>query len=291
MPSFTLPFFKRKIESSAPMPPSNTAATQTNGVTPAVSDAAPISTIKADVAAVGDLQTVAGKEFQADAIPVQVTLDQSPATIEAASAGPAFDINNVLGTVDIAAFIVSLWLGLAVLWFALQLIRQQRFMARMKAIGITPPASLDGPIQASMDAIGLKRRPRIILSSTISGPMVTGLLRPMILLPDDFEAQFKPHQRNFALIHEMAHIKRGDLWIALVMLAFRALFWPNPLVHYAAHKMRVDQEAACDASVIAKTGGVTATHSYAETLIHAAKSAGKTKQASPLGLALTDDKQ
>jgi len=124
------------------------------------------------------------------------------------------------------------------------------------------------------------------------GPMVTGVMKPIIILPHNFCEDYSPTQQYFALVHELAHIKRFDLWAAFMVLMFRALNWPNPLVHYAAHKFRADQEAACDAFVLSKTkGGSSATQSYAETLVHAAKS-GKSQQLSvPLGLALAQQNE
>ncbi len=179
------------------------------------------------------------------------------------------------------------WIGGALLWLAYQLLKQNRFMVSMKQNSVAISHEFKDAIEASKQAVGLRRLPDIRLSENVSGPMVTGVSKPMILLPADFEIRFSADQRRFALIHEMAHIKRGDLWVAFIVLAVRALFWPNPLVHYAAHKLRVDQEAACDASVVARTGEET-THSYAETLVHAARSAGIKTNKAPLGLALID---
>lgn len=201
-----------------------------------------------------------------------------PNIITTAAPKEAFNIWPVLTLV---------WIGVAVLWLAYQLLKQNRFMTRMKENSVVISDGFRDAIDASKQAVGLRHLPDIRLSENVSGPMVTGVRKPMILLPADFETRFSADQRRFALIHEMAHIKRGDLWVAFVVLTVRALFWPNPLVHYAAHKLRVDQEAACDASVVARTGEET-THSYAETLVHAAKSAGIKTNKAPLGLALMD---
>lgn len=191
-------------------------------------------------------------------------------------------------TPNIWAVITVLWLSVALVWFAFQLIKQRRFMAEMRSGSLQASGTFLQAVQQSVEAVGLRKMPDIRLSDKVVGPMVTGVIRPLILLPKDFESRFTTDQQAFALIHEMAHIKRGDLWVAFIVLAYRALFWPNPLVHFAAHKLRVDQEAACDASVVAKTGPGT-THSYAETLVHAAKSAGRKTHNAPLGLALSDD--
>ena len=138
----------------------------------------------------------------------------------------------------------------------------------------------------------MRRDPYVRVSSQNIGPLVTGVINPLVILPRDFEQNFDGPQRNFALIHELSHIKRKDLWAALATLGFRAINWPNPLVHYAAHKMCIDQEAACDAFVVKMTGGETA-HSYAETLVKAAKQRRDTSEPnSHLALSMTnaDDK-
>jgi beta-lactamase regulating signal transducer with metallopeptidase domain len=186
---------------------------------------------------------------------------------------------------SIWAVIAVIWLSVAIIWFGFQLVRQRAFMAQMRANSAPVSDQLSSSIESAGEITGLRRLPTIRLSRGVSGPMVTGLTRPLILLPQDFEARFNPEQQIFALVHEMSHIRRGDLWVALIVLGFRALFWPNPLVHYAAQKMRIDQEAACDAAVVVKTGGGDAAHSYAQTLVHAAKTSTQSGQQSPLGLA------
>ena len=180
------------------------------------------------------------------------------------------------------ASIALIWLSIAMFWFGFQLVRQGAFMARMKATSTPVSDPLLPSIDRARKITGLRPVPTIRLSHAVTSPMVTGLACPLILLPQDFDVRFNREQQIFALVHEMSHIKRGDLWVALAMLGFRALFWPNPLVHYAAHKMRIDQEAACDAAVVAKTGGGEIAHSYAQTLVHAAKTSLQSGHQCPL---------
>lgn len=196
------------------------------------------------------------------------------------------ETSSHISTPSSGAMIAVIWLSVAIFWFGFQLIRQGAFMSRMRANSTSVSDRLLVAINRAGEMTGLRKPPTVRLSGDVSGPMVTGLTRPLILLPKDFEVRFNREQQIFALVHEMSHIKRGDLWVALSVLGFRALFWPNPLVHYAAHKMRIDQEAACDAAVVARTGGGEATHSYAQTLVHAAKTSTQSGQQSPLGLAL-----
>lgn len=97
------------------------------------------------------------------------------------------------------------------------------------------------------------------------GPAVVGALRPRIVVPADFEDRFAPEEREVVLAHEETHFRRGDpLANGLVALG-QCLFWLNPLVHVAAHYVRLDQELACDAAVIARFPG--ARKRYAEAML------------------------
>ena len=90
----------------------------------------------------------------------------------------------------------------------------------------------------------------------------------------------------------MAHIKRFDLWAALALLCFRALHWYNPLVHYAARRVSIDQEAACDAFSLARlhhSGAAADTpHHYAKALMKADLANRNRRSDQTLSLAMAD---
>jgi len=85
-----------------------------------------------------------------------------------------------------------------------------------------------------------------------AGPAVVGFLRPRIVLPAHFEIRFTRRERRVVLAHERTHLLRGDAQVNGAVALVRCLCWFNPMAHLGAHLMRVDQELACDASVIAR---------------------------------------
>lgn len=89
-------------------------------------------------------------------------------------------------------------------------------------------------------------------ASAGAGPAVVGALRPRIVTPSDFESRFDAAERDVILAHEAAHLRTGDAWINALLAGLTCLCWFNPLVHWGARAMRVDQELACDAAVIAR---------------------------------------
>jgi TonB family protein len=82
-------------------------------------------------------------------------------------------------------------------------------------------------------------------SPHMSGPVVTGILRPAILLPDDASA-WTPSRRRAVLAHELAHIRRRDPVTLLAAHLATIVYWFHPLCWLAAARLRIESERACD---------------------------------------------
>lgn len=89
-------------------------------------------------------------------------------------------------------------------------------------------------------------------TAAVHGPAVLGLLRPRILVPQDFDLRFDAQERRLVLAHERVHLRRGDVPATALATLLQCLFWFNPLVHLALARFRRDQELACDAAVLAR---------------------------------------
>lgn len=81
----------------------------------------------------------------------------------------------------------------------------------------------------------------------LSSPVLVGLVRSRILLPEGVEGE----RRAFALAHEAMHARRRDLWYQLLLVWVCALHWFNPLVWLLRRAAERDLEIACDAAVLA----------------------------------------
>lgn len=95
-------------------------------------------------------------------------------------------------------------------------------------------------------------RVRLYRSAAISGPLAFGLMTPAIVLPDHDRLPLTDAERALAIRHELAHHSRGDLWANAFAVLFAALHWFHPLLGRAWRAFRFDQEAACDATVLAR---------------------------------------
>ena len=97
-------------------------------------------------------------------------------------------------------------------------------------------------------ALGLRRCPQLRISLAIASPQVAGLWRPIVLLPAS--QLLTPEESAMAVAHELAHLRRGDLWLVWVPAIAQRLFFFHPLVAWAMREYALNREAACDAQVL-----------------------------------------
>jgi TonB family protein len=118
----------------------------------------------------------------------------------------------------------------------------------------------------SMGRLTASDTPKVYRAETPDiGPAVVGVFRPRIVAPSDFEARFGPQERALILTHERVHLAGGDAGVNALACAAQCLSWFNPLVHLGVRLLRIDQELACDATVVGRFP--EARRAYAELLL------------------------
>jgi len=80
----------------------------------------------------------------------------------------------------------------------------------------------------------------------IGTPFVCGLFKPRIYLPSGLE----PGERRYILLHERAHIERGDHWMKLIAFLALSVHWFNPVIWLSFRLMSRDMEISCDERAI-----------------------------------------
>ena len=156
-----------------------------------------------------------------------------------ASAGLTNSASSAVATVDFMALGITFWLGGAVLFFIIQMIRY---------------ASMRDDLLAEAEEIAQIDGIKVVASDVVAGPLAFGLFKRYIAVPLDFTKTYSPAERELALAHEMAHHKSGDLFANLVAFIILCLQWFNPVAWMSWNAFRFDQEAACDARVLAGKG-------------------------------------
>lgn len=143
-----------------------------------------------------------------------------------------------------------LWLSGSAAMLAIGILSYRRNMHRITKHAVAADVSLLQSIEEAARKVGLSKIPRVIVSSEVESPAVTGLLRPSLLLPAGFPQSFNEAEARLILLHELTHLKRLDLPVNGLCCIFQALHWFNPILWLAFARMRADRETACDAQVL-----------------------------------------
>ena len=240
---------------------------------PATSDGGAVtastSTAHETVTAASAMASSAAPAIPAEILPAaQPVITEAPVNL----AAPA-PLQGLLETPDLLAYagmtVLAVWLAGVAYVLARSLYTHMQFMAVVEREGQPVTGHLEAlSIEVAREA-GLKRLPRIVTSLISSGPFVTGLFRPAVVLPAWFAEDYSRTEARAAIAHELTHVKRGDLWALQASEIFLALMWFNPLAYIARQAFRTDQEAACDADVLRR--GHASPHAYGSTLVKAVR--------------------
>ena len=102
--------------------------------------------------------------------------------------------------------------------------------------------------------MGFGRLPRLAVSSRVSEAIASGFFRPVIVFPAAWLAELPPAVIEAVLAHELAHIRRYDLWVNLLQRAAEAVLFFHPAVWWISRQVRSDREMCCDELAVAATG-------------------------------------
>ncbi len=132
--------------------------------------------------------------------------------------------------------------------------------------------------QETLGELGISRRVDLRIHPRLTSPVVSGLIRPRIYLPES-STNWSPQTLKMALLHELGHVQRRDLWMATLAHAVCVLHWFNPAVWWLRRTFLSQCEYACDAHLVEKGADPKV---YANALCDVAQSAS----APPLSLAM-----
>ena len=165
---------------------------------------------------------------------------------------------------------LAIWLGGATLFFAWHCISYARFVSRARD---------------TADWLYAEDSIEIASSPAVASPVAFGIFGKAVMIPADFDRRYNPLEQRLALAHEVAHHHRHDLPANLIALMMLSLHWFNPVAHFAHRAFRIDQEAACDAQILAGASPQER-HAYGTALFKSA-TAGTPLAACAMGAATT----
>lgn len=187
----------------------------------------------------------------------------APAAAGAAGSGVA----EGLAPPSLAAVVMVVWIagvaaGAVRLWLAWRRVHAVAARARL-----AEDQDLLGAMHEACAELGVRRRPRLLITGASVSPFVHGVLRPVVVLPQRALRDLGGVELSVVLWHELAHLRRLDTLSGWVVAVCRVLYFFHPVVHVAERFLRLERESACDEAVLCRRG--MAPGEYARALVDA----------------------
>lgn len=160
------------------------------------------------------------------------------------------------------SFIILCWVT-GTLLFSMRMISGWWYISIIKSEAIVLNDQWHTRLQDIALNLGINRIISLAQSSRIHAPIVTGWLKPVILIPAGMFSGLTTEQIETIFIHELAHIRRHDYFINLIQSFIEALYFFNPFVWMISNIIRREREYCCDDTVVATHGSALA---YAHAL-------------------------
>lgn len=129
-------------------------------------------------------------------------------------------------------------------------LRRRGEWAAVMARTVPAPEALQRLTDACRRKAGVRRPVAVRVIEEAASPWVSGLWRPVIVVPRRLAQEMDPGRMRTVLLHELGHVRRGDLWTAHLQTFLQVLYWWHPLVWAANAAIRRAREQAVDEWVL-----------------------------------------
>ncbi|MHC4180592.1 MAG: M56 family metallopeptidase, partial [Planctomycetota bacterium] len=116
------------------------------------------------------------------------------------------------------------------------------------------PADLAAKSATLGERLGLRFPPRVCVSEKIREAIVVGLWRPLVLLPTSWLTEMTPEVLEAVIAHELAHVRRLDLWVNLLQRLMETLLFYHPAIWWLSRRVGLEREMCADELAVGATG-------------------------------------
>ncbi len=168
--------------------------------------------------------------------------------------------------VQVDAVLLFLWLACAIFLGMHILVKNIKFLNIIKKAPLLTEKKVLNLLEECQSRMRSHIPLKITITDKVRSPALFGYIRPRLLLPVGVLEKLDDAELYYIFMHELGHLKRHDIGVSWIITFLQIFHWFNPLVWLAFHQMRIDQESACDASVLSRIKH-SQTINYASTII------------------------
>lgn len=174
----------------------------------------------------------------------------TPAVQPDTDVAPSQHVNPTKST-DWYSIVFVVWLLGAIGFLGWLIFVKLRYYESLQHLMASGPKEVYELYDRCCKELGVKPLPLWIVNKSMS-PGIAFFGEPVLLVP--LSLCNDESILRFALLHELTHKKRGDHYMTLLLNILRAVYWFDPVVHFAFSELRSDMESACDSDVLAYIG-------------------------------------
>jgi len=182
---------------------------------------------------------------------------------------------------NVATVFFLFWQLGTILFFSFQIVCYALYVQRLKKYNRNAN-------QQEMELLhglsGSKNIPGLYKNPATATPVLVGIFRPAIILPDK---KYENIELQSILLHEITHMRKHDIVIKWLLILVGALHWFNPVTYFVRREIDRACELACDESVIKKLDNAGRQH-YGNALIMVA---ADTIRKVPISMPMLKDKK
>jgi beta-lactamase regulating signal transducer with metallopeptidase domain len=150
---------------------------------------------------------------------------------------------------EMIPYLVNFWiLGIALL--SLKFLGNMWYLQRLKHHQTETLSDWQDTVKTYCEKWQISKKVRVLASAKINTPLLIGYFKPVILLPLSLTTQLSASQIEVIVLHELAHIRRNDYLINLIVSWLEIIFFYHPLVWWLGKIIIVERENCCDDMVV-----------------------------------------
>lgn len=161
--------------------------------------------------------------------------------------------------------------GASIIYLVLLTIPVFRFFQNMRYVGMVRSTGISKIhvswrlfVKRTAARMGIRRDVTVWISELVQSPVTVGFLKPVILMPVAVVNHLSAEQMEAVLLHELAHIRRMDYLLNLLLNFIRTILYFNPFARLFVREVERERELSCDEMVMQFQYN---SHEYASALL------------------------
>lgn len=179
---------------------------------------------------------------------------------------------SIFSLISWSTWLLVAWAGV-VTWKVVRIVRQRLGLSGLLRLTVPAEGDLPERVRGLAHRLGLRRQPDVVLVDNPGLLFVCGLWEPRLVVPRSLPGSLRAEEMEQVILHELAHLRRGDLYWGWTIELARIVYFFHPIVYWVGYCLHLERELACDQVAMAVSGH--AAGDYAQTLVRVASHAAE----------------